>query len=259
MYRKLLEDLIYYHSTKELRDQFNSNIYPYKPENPILMIGEHHNVFSIRCNVYSYQDTSDIEELFANDVDKNSMQKGSYCIEFSFNKMCRYGRDVELGSNESKFPIEFYFNSIINGISVLKQIKYLLYNDSLILLYKYDDIIRACRLQLLNKIMNCPNPLQLISNAKISSICVKAELSKQMMMGRYNRREALLDTIDSDLRSCVCGPNVLNENNARFYICVSCPSILKIRLMKIFIPLLFLLRQLDLPDDIKNWIKIFLI
>lgn len=258
MYRKLLEDLIYYHSTKELHDRFNQKIYRYKKDNPVLIIGDDHKVFGIGYYDYSYQNIKDLDKLFAGELEKWRIYSIIYPLietEFHINE------DTETGTVDSIFSIVFDYNLLNIGFSILEQTMYIILDDRLILLYKYHHIYRACTFYLSNKIINCSNQLafRLIQNLKIPSICMKKEVYKQLRSGVDGLKERILNTItDPNVKSCICGPNVFHGWNSRFYICVGCPNILKIRLSKIFTSLNFLLNNLDIPDDIKKYIKEYL-
>lgn len=159
MYRQLLNDLMYYYSTKELKDQFDSSIYLYKRCKPVLFLDN--KIFNIEYQVFSMP--SSLNKLI------NNIKNNESC-KYSFHDMRTlwYITINEAGFVNSTLPMVFEYDTYSEGICKIIDILYIIEDSGLMLIYKYNHMWTTYTLRFNDKLTNCSHQktLEIINKSK---------------------------------------------------------------------------------------------
>lgn len=243
MFHQLLNDLI-------VIKEFTNYLYPYKYNKPVFIINNSVFTFKstdlvyINYNVWkktSPDHNDNIHLLIDKMALKTLNQKIQYiacfgCNDFRpLNNTCDVYFCDQCNDNYGKInlihPVLLNYNALKTGIVDIYGVFFLISRDSLLLLFKYKD--KPCY------------DTYIFEYRKDISVC---SIHKSFTM-IYNFK-----TGNNPIGHCLCS-QIYRDGNR---LCSACCHIVQIKLSKIIIPLLQIINRFDVPNDIKNYIKIML-
>ena len=257
MYQELLNQLVHYHSTKNLKDKLNNMIYPYKRNSPVLIIGQGCNlkVFEFESpNCYEWASylineeyKEEIPTYYPGEARCNGCYSGlgygfghthdfvcSDCINIS--KTASHGLIVERSVKEASTSSsscdetidENFMGELVETVYPMI-FKYQLFNHGIVNVQSISYII-------------FPNYMILYYDfGDVENDYIIVTFREDLTYYSYN-----------DLRKCNCIKGCVRK-------CSICPNVIKLRLEIQLIPLIFFINNLTIENDIIKYIEKFLI
>lgn len=275
----LLNQIIYYHGSNQLRDKFNKMIYSYKLDAPVLMIencNNHINIFEItiesfvenKCgyknervcyiNLWINSIKSDTIDDMYNDLKEiskyNFTTKYSRCLycfksnSSSENSLCRKCANqiliLKYGSIKSTYPVILSYHKIQKGFRTLNFSWYTIDNNSLTVWYKYNTGNERVIFKLLKPLPEFQVELyhEYIYQSTFEFKCA-------ICNDYYEGDESEYDSDDNN-----------EDNDINRTICNGCQNIVLQKLGLKLVPVIMLLYKIeDLNYDSQSYIKKLLI